>query len=140
MTTFITFGGYKEAPKIVRDYLYSQYPAVKPTGGLLTKCFKNSHFLFATTTEKPIGFLRYTTDEVTVAVLLDLFVVEDFRRKGVATRLLKTFNERYFHLIKILGNNTNHDLYFKAGYLPCSVPTLQLDPTTRQPNIRLYRI
>lgn len=75
--------------------------------------------------EKQIGFARVITDEATFAYLSDVFVLESYRGRGLATWLVETVlaHPRLFGLRRwMLATADAHRLYAKVGFGPLSKP------------------
>ena len=94
--------------------------------GDLARCLKfitNSHVVvFYYANSKIIGAIRATSDEVRFAHLLDLFVLPEFRYKGIGSSLLKSLCQYYRGLkVNYIELNTDprdpnlHIFYKKCG-------------------------
>lgn len=69
--------------------------------------------------DKQIGFARVVTDYVVIAFLSDVFVLEEYRGKGLGVWLVETvtgFPE--FRTVRrwLLGTRDAHELYRKVGF------------------------
>lgn len=80
-----------------------------------------------------VGFTRVITDHVTVAYLVDVFIVKDYRKKGLGHWLLETIcshptlqNLRRF----LLATKDAHGLYAKFGFTPLTQPEIFMEKTT----------
>ena len=68
---------------------------------------------------KQIGFARVLTDEVVFAYLMDLFILEDYRSRGYARKLLnQILQHKDFLNVKkwFLGTRDAQGLYKKHGF------------------------
>ncbi|HFD33016.1 MAG TPA: N-acetyltransferase [Gammaproteobacteria bacterium] len=65
-----------------------------------------------------IGFARVLTDYVVFAYLMDLFVFEDYRGKGLGKKLVKHIMEETEFQVRLwfLGTADAHGLYEKFGF------------------------
>ena len=65
-----------------------------------------------------IGFARVLTDYVVFAYLMDLFVFEDYRGKGLGKKLVKHIMEEPEFQVRLwfLGTADAHGLYEKFGF------------------------
>ena len=72
-------------------------------------------------TTAPVGIARVVTDRATFAWLCDVFVVEDYRGRGLASELIDTL-ERHPELQTLrrwcLITRDAHALYARRGYVP----------------------
>jgi len=67
---------------------------------------------------KMLGFARVITDQVVFAYLMDLFVLEEYRGKGLGTMLAKHIFEHPDLQVRLwfLGTADAHGLYKKFGF------------------------
>ncbi|MEZ6319282.1 MAG: GNAT family N-acetyltransferase [Phycisphaerales bacterium] len=76
-------------------------------------------------TEKQIGFTRIVTDGATFALVCDVFVLEPWRGKGIATLMLEAA-ERHPEITSLrrwlLATRDAHALYASCGYAPLVEP------------------
>ncbi len=65
-----------------------------------------------------VGFCRISSDEVVFAYLCDLFVLEEFRGRGLGDAIVREAVERGRHrdLRWLLGTVTGHDFYRRFGF------------------------
>ncbi len=72
-------------------------------------------------TTAPVGIARVVTDRATFAWLCDVFVVEDYRGRGLASELIDTL-EQHPELQTLrrwcLVTRDAHALYARRGYVP----------------------
>lgn len=68
--------------------------------------------------DKMLGFARVVTDKVAFAYLMDVFVFEEYQRKGLGTSLVKHVIEHPDLQVKVwlLGTVNTHGLYEKLGF------------------------
>ncbi len=75
--------------------------------------------------ERQVGFARVLTDFVTIAYLMDVFIIDDFRSKGLSKILLKKiFDDKRFNNVKkwMLATQDAHELYKKFGFKGITSP------------------
>ena len=65
-----------------------------------------------------LGFARVVTDNVVFSYLMDLFIFEEYRDKGLGTKLLKHILEEPDLQVRLwfLGTAQAHGLYKKFGF------------------------
>ena len=75
--------------------------------------------------DKQIGFARVITDNVSFGYLADVFILNEFRGKGLSKELM-TFIMTYppFTMLRrfMLATRDAHELYKKFGFTPLSEP------------------
>ena len=72
-----------------------------------------------------IGFARVVTDHATFAYLADVFIVEEFRGRGLANWLMKEImNHEDLQGLRrwMLATKDAHTLYARFGFLPLDKP------------------
>ena len=75
--------------------------------------------------KQQIGFARVLTDYTTFAYLMDVFVIEEYRRQGLSKILLKKiFEDAKFKNVKkwMLATKDAHSLYEKFGFKRTDTP------------------
>lgn len=73
-----------------------------------------------------VGFARVITDQATFAYLCDVFVVPEFRGRGVARQLVEaSLREPRLQGLRrwLLATRDAHPLYAKLGFSPLSDPS-----------------
>ncbi len=85
--------------------------------------------------EGSIGFCRVESDEVTFALLLDVFVLPEHRGRGLGAELVREAVERGPHadLPWHLGTRDAHGLYERFGFGPPDVQRQMFRPGTSRP-------
>jgi len=84
------------------------------------KAFNNSYCAGIIHKNKQIAYARMVTDYTTFAYLCDVFVLEEFRGKGLSKKLLELiFEEEEFKNIRsiMLSTKDAHKLYEKYGFI-----------------------
>ncbi len=75
--------------------------------------------------DRQIGFARVTTDFATFAYIADVFIIEEFRGKGLSKRLMETIlaHPELQGLRRwVLATLDAHGLYEKSGFRPLKNP------------------
>jgi len=72
--------------------------------------------------DKMLGFARAVTDKVTFAYLMDVFVLEEYRGRGLGKMLLQYILDDSETKVKfwLLGTVDAHGLYEQLGFVPLS--------------------
>jgi len=68
---------------------------------------------------KQVGFARVVTDYATIAYLADVFILEEYRGRGLGKKLVKTIMEHpdlQGLRLWLLGTKDAHELYGKYGF------------------------
>jgi GNAT superfamily N-acetyltransferase len=68
--------------------------------------------------EKMLGFARVVTDHIAFAYLMDVFILEEYRGKGLGQALVKHVIEHPDLQVRfwLLGTVNAHDMYKKLGF------------------------
>ena len=92
---------------------------------LLEECIKGSICFAAYADKKQIAFARVITDGASFGYLADVFVLETYRRKGIANELMN-FIMAHEPVTKfrrfMLATKDAHILYQKFGFKPLAQP------------------
>ncbi len=109
----------KLQPKVIHDFLTKSYWAKGCSLELVQKKIKNSYCYGIYYNKKQIGFCRIISDFVTFAYLLDVFVLEEYRGRGLSKWLMKCVL-KHPDLSKtkswMLKTTDAHGLYKKFGF------------------------
>jgi len=119
--TFITSDKSKLDIPFIHEYLSNKaYWAKGRSMDLVKKSIENSMcFGVFTSDDKQIGFARITTDYVVFAWLMDAFIDEEYRGKGLGKYLIETIvNHSELKNVNGIGLRTNdaHRLYEQFGF------------------------
>ncbi len=104
---------------LIHQFLTNSYWAKGIDIGMVTKSIENSLCFGAFENRKQIGFARLVTDYATFAYLADVFVLEEYRGKGVSKALISaiTSHEIFPKLRRImLATRDAHTLYSRYGF------------------------
>jgi N-acetylglutamate synthase-like GNAT family acetyltransferase len=110
---------------LVHDFLRSSYWAEGRSRETVERSIRNSLCFGVYAAGKQIAFARVITDRAVFAYLADVFVVPDFRGRGVSKLLLRSIlahpdlqTLRAF----VLGTRDAHGLYAQFGFGPVTEP------------------
>jgi N-acetylglutamate synthase-like GNAT family acetyltransferase len=121
----LTFDASRFDVKAIHAFLSETYwsPGVPIT--IVEKAIVGSLCIGALSEGTQIGFARLVTDRATFAYLADVFVLPEYRGKGVSKQML----ERLFAHPDVQGlrrmmlaTRDAHDLYKKFGFAPLAAP------------------
>ncbi|NHF60146.1 GNAT family N-acetyltransferase [Flavobacteriaceae bacterium TP-CH-4] len=103
----------------VHAYLTQSYWAKGRTREKVLQSMENSLCFGVFTGEEQIGFARLVTDSVVFAWLMDVFVIDGFKGRGIGTRLIEyILKQPEVQHVNGIGLRTNdaHGLYEKFGF------------------------
>ena len=110
---------------LVCEFLQSSYWAKGRRRSVIERCLANSLCFGAYQEGQQIGFARVVSDRAVFAYLMDVFVVPEFRGRGVSKALMRTIlnhpdlqNLRVF----LLATWDAHGLYAQFGFRPLAEP------------------
>ena len=89
--------------------------------GILEEAYINSLCAFgAYDSDQLVGIIRAVGDGQTIVFVQDIIVLPDYQRKGIGTKLLKTFMDKYkdVYQIELLTDNTEKTkaFYYSVGF------------------------
>ena len=105
--------------KLIHNFLTNSYWAKGRTLNEVKRSIENSICFGIFSADKQVGFARVLTDFVVFAYLMDVFIIEEYRGKGLSKKLLqKIFSHERFKGIKkwMLATDDAHTLYEKFGF------------------------
>lgn len=103
----------------IYNFLTNSYWAKGRPSWLVKKSIDNSFCFGIFSDNKQVGFARIVTDYFTFAYLMDVFILEEFRGKGLSKILLKEiFNHPELQNISrwMLATRDAHGLYSMFGF------------------------
>jgi GNAT superfamily N-acetyltransferase len=110
---------------LIRDYLARSYWAKGISRETVERSIAGSLCFGLFEGARQIGFARVITDRATFAYLADVFILEEFRGRGLGKRLMETIrahpdlrNLRRWMLV----TRDAHGLYEKFGFRPLANP------------------
>jgi GNAT superfamily N-acetyltransferase len=111
--------------EMICNFLSSAYWANQRTRDTVLKSLEHSLCFGLYHVEKQIGMARVITDHATFAYLCDVFVLEDFRGRGLGKFLMQTVLE-YPELTGLrrflLATKDAHGLYSQFGFTGLNAP------------------
>ena len=120
-----------EMPLIIEFLSEHSYWAHERSRKTIEKSIENSLcFGVFTSKNKQVGFARVITDYAVFAWLLDVFIVEDFRGKGLGKMLMtEIMADGDLQGLKRwgLGTKDAHGLYGKYGFTPLLKPEIMME-------------
>lgn len=110
---------------LVHEFLTTSYWAQGCSRDTVERSIQNSLCFAAYSGERQVAFARVITDRAVFAYLADVFVIPDFRGRGIAKALMKAIVDhaelrslRRF----MLGTLDAHGLYEQFGFVPVRRP------------------
>ena len=119
---------------VIHSFLTNSYWVKGRSFEMVEKLISNSDCFGIYKGLQQIGFTRILTDYVTIAYLMDIFIIESFRGKGLSKLLLKTIldNPKYVEVKKwLLATMDTHALYKPFGFGPISSPERLMERTNQ---------
>jgi GNAT superfamily N-acetyltransferase len=105
--------------KIIHEFLTTSYWAEGRTIEEVKSSIENSYCFGVYLGDRQIGFARVISDRTVFAYLMDVFIIEDQRGKGISKLLLnRIFEDDRFRNVKkwMLATKDAHSLYAKFGF------------------------
>jgi predicted GNAT family N-acyltransferase len=105
--------------KIIHSFLNQSYWSKGIPFDLMKKSIDNSFCLGVYYKDTQVGFARVITDYSTSAFLGDVFIIEEYRGKGLSKHLMEfLINHPEFKTIRTwrLGTDDAHGLYSQFGF------------------------
>ena len=110
---------------VIHGFLTNSYWAKKISPDLIKRSIDNSLCFGVYDQDKQVGFARIISDFATFAYLADVFVIEDYREKGLSKSLME-FIINYPELQNlrrwILATRDAYGLYLQYGFKPLAIP------------------
>jgi GNAT superfamily N-acetyltransferase len=121
---------------VIESFLTGSYWAKNIPRATLDKSLRNSLCFALLEGERQIGFARVVSDRATIAYLADVFVLPEFRGRGLAKWLLTcvlAHPELQGLRRWVLATRDAHDLYRKLGFTPLKRPEIFME--RHDPNV-----
>lgn len=120
--------------EMIHNFLTESYWSKNIPKTVVTKAINNSLcFGIYTKKNKQVGFARLITDFATFSYLADVFVLPNYRNKGLSKMLL-TFIDNYSELQNLrrmmLATKDAHELYKQFGYTSLNSPEIMMEKHT----------
>jgi len=112
--------------KIIHEFLATSYWAKGIPAETLTKAISNSLcFAVFNATNEQVGFARMVTDRATYAYLADVFIIEEYRGKGLSKWLMEEILDhpdlQGLRRLSLVTKDA-HGLYKQFGFKALSSP------------------
>jgi len=115
---------------VIHGYLARSYWAAGIPRETVERSIAGSLCFGAFDGDRQVGFARVVTDRATFAYLADVFVLEEFRGRGVATRMMEAIvaHPELQNLRRwLLVTRDAHPLYEKFGFRPLEKPDRHME-------------
>lgn len=117
----------------IHSFLTNSYWAKGRSLEAVSETIKNSDCFGIYDDDKHIGFARVVSDYVIFAYIFDVFIIEEYRGRGLSKMLLNSVfeNPKYKNVKKwMLATSDAHDLYRKFGFKPVASPEKLMERVT----------
>ena len=115
---------------VVSGFLASSYWAKGITEQTVAKSLANSLCFALLDGDRQVGFARVVSDNATIAYLMDVFVLPDYRGRGLAKWLLQcVFSHSELQGLRrwVLGTRDAHGLYRQFGFSGLAKPEVFME-------------
>jgi N-acetylglutamate synthase-like GNAT family acetyltransferase len=105
--------------EMIYRFLTTSYWAKGRTVQEVKKSIEHTHCFGVYLGDLQIGFARILSDFITIAYLMDVFILQEYRRKGYSKLLLKRiFKDDKYQQVKkwLLATQDAHSLYANFGF------------------------
>ena len=112
-------------PYVIHNFLSKAYWSENIPKWIGKKAIENSLCFGVYDADKQIGFARVVTDYTTFAFLADVFILEEYRGKGLSKKLMaEVMNHPELKTIRrwMLVTKDAHGLYKQFGWTPLDQP------------------
>ena len=110
---------------VVCDFLQTSYWAIGRRRSVIERAVRNSICFGGYHDGRQVGFARVVSDRAVFAYLMDVFVIPEYRGRGISKKLVRTVldhpelqNLRVF----LLATKDAHGLYSQFGFRPLAEP------------------
>ena len=110
---------------VVCEYLQSSYWASGRPRRVIERSMKNSLCFGAYLDGRQVAFARVVSDRAVFAYLMDVFVLPEFRGRGISKAMMRAVldHPELQHLrVFLLATREAHGLYAKFGFRPLEEP------------------
>ena len=121
---------------VIERFLTESYWAKNIPSATLDRSLRNSLCFTLLRGERQIGFARVVSDRATFAYLMDVFVLPEFRGRGLAKWLVTcVLGHPELQGLRrwMLGTRDAHGLYAKLGFTPLKRPDVFME--RHDPNV-----
>jgi N-acetylglutamate synthase-like GNAT family acetyltransferase len=109
----------------IHEFLNRSYWAEGISKEIVVRCIEGSLCFGVFDNEKQIGFARMVTDEATFAYLADVFIIEEYRQKGLSKWLMEVIlSHPGLQGLRrmMLATRDAHKLYEQFGFTAVTNP------------------
>jgi len=144
MSIEISFDKARQRPADIRQLLLKFYWCPDVTEIEIRKGIENSALVAGAFNEtgEQVGFMRVVSDKIRFAYLLDVVVREDYRRQGIATRMV-TSSMAHPALKDVyqwaLRTRDAGEVYRKIGFGPLDMPEKWMEIRKPRPDRSGYK-
>ena len=110
---------------MVQEFLAKSYWSKGISKAQVSRSMENSLCFAIFLADRQVGFARVITDKVTYAYIADVFIVAEFRNRGLATKLIDAIvNHPDLQGLRrwMLATRDAHNLYKKFGFKQLNDP------------------
>lgn len=110
----------------------SSYWAQNRTFSSVSRSIENSLNFGLYRRDQQIGFARVVTDHATFAWLADVFIIEEYRGRGLGKWLIRTIVDHPdLQLLRrwVLATRDAHELYLQVGFVKLRQPNIWMERT-----------
>jgi len=115
---------------VILDFLASSYWAAGVPAAVIDRAIDGSLCFGLLDGDRQVGFARAISDRATLAYLADVFVLEDYRGKGLGRWLVEcVLSHPELQGLRrwMLGTRDAHGLYRKLGFTPLKKPEIFME-------------
>jgi len=115
---------------VILDFLASSYWAAGVPAAVIDQAIDGSLCFGLLDGDRQVGFARAISDRATLAYLADVFVLEDYRGKGLGRWLVEcVLSHPELQGLRrwMLGTRDAHGLYRKLGFTPLKKPEIFME-------------
>lgn len=113
----------------IHTFLSSAYWAIGRSRKTVRTCIENSHCFGVYCGKQQIGFARAVSDGAIFAYLMDVFVIPEYRGRGISKKLMSVImNDPFLKPVKkwMLATDDAHGLYKQFGFTLLPNPQLMM--------------
>lgn len=118
---------------VIHEFLSKSYWSQNIPKWIVKKAMENSLCFGIYDNERQIGYARIISDYASFAYLADVFIIEEYRGKGLSKKLMENImSHPELKTIRkwMLATNDAHGLYSQFGFTPLSHPEKIMEITT----------
>ena len=112
--------------EVIHGFLRTSYWAEGRSRAVVERAIANSLCFGVYLAERQVAFARVVSDRAVFAYLMDVFVIPEFRGRGISKTLMRAVldhPELQSLRVFLLGTRDAHGLYAKFGFRPLEEPS-----------------